>query len=489
MVKYFASIVFIFHMIFYNAVVLYLPALALQSIVGLSKLYSVLIIGVLGVLYSAFGGIKAVVWTDLFQATLMYASLLTVAIMGTYEAGGFANVLEEATRGERLDLDDFFELDFTTRHTLLGILLGSTLKHVILVGANQVQIQRALALPSLRQGQLALVLCSIFTATFTLLSTYTGLAMYSAYRSCDPYLGRQIPSRDGIIVHYVATRLRRVPGARGIFFAGLFSATLSTLSSFANSMSALAIEDFIKPMRRALARRRNAQSCNISSAQTRAQHDTNGSGSPWLAKLLATLFGLICVVAAYSVDKVNSRFLQATSTAFGAIGVPFLAAFLLGIYTRLTNTIGIMVGLVATLIFGTYVTLYQVFFMARLQPKLPVYYNEQCQQVFNMTMSSSKLMAVDELYASEMVAPKLAKLEEPFAVEKISYMILPFVQFVLTSLIAIFVSLLTKGYKQHVPNDCLATSMQSGSATDEQNGIVRVTSNGKSGPSLGEFSN
>lgn len=459
-------------MIFYNAVVLYLPAMALQSIVGLPKLYSVLIIGLLCVVYSAFGGIKAVVWTDLFQACLMYASLLTVGIMGTIDAGGLKNVFVNAYEGERLDLNGLFELDLTTRHTLWGILLGSTFKWMIVIGVNQVQIQRALALPTLAKSQLALVLCSVFTAAFTLLSTYMGLVMYSSYRSCDPYLAREIPRRDGIVIHYIATWLARVPGARGVFIAGLFSATLSTLSSFANSMSALAIEDYIKPLCRTFGRHQ-------------FQADGAASGSAWLAKLLATLFGFICVLAAWTIDRANSRFLQATTTMFGAIGVPFLAAFLMGIYTRSTNTIGIVTGLLVTLALGSYITLYQVFLMPPLEPRLPIYYNEQCEQVFNMTVNPNRLASLEVLYASQMVYPKAPPVGVPFSIEKISYMTLPFIQFFLTSLIAAIVSFLTGGAKQQVPNDCMAASMHRDTDAAAA-GQVRPVISGKA-PSLGAF--
>lgn len=450
-------------MIFYNSVVLYLPSMALQAILGVSKFYSILIIGLMCVFYSSIGGLKAVVWTDLFQASMMYAAIIIVGIIGTLEAGGFSKVIENANKGGRLDLDGFFNFDLTTRHTIYGVLIGSTIKHVYLVGVNQVQIQRALSLPSLKQAQYSFIFCSIFTTLISLLSTYMGLVMYSAYKSCDPYLANEIPRRDAIIVHYVANRLKDVPGLRGIFVAGIFSATLSSLSSFSNSMAALALEDFIKPAFYRINNNKN---------------QLQDSSVTWLAKILATSFGLVCVIMAYIIDKANSRLLQATTTLFGAIGVPFLASFALGIFTRYTNKLGILAGFFTTLTFGTYITIYQTFFTPSLPPSKPVYYNEQCALVFNMTISPSTLPELENIFTgAQSIHRPIVKPE--FNINQISYMTLPAIQFVLTVIVASIVSILTGGWNQEVNEKYLVTAIHRDKQHTFDNQITSVGNNNR----------
>lgn len=449
--------------------------MALQAILGVPKFYSILIIGLMCVFYSAIGGLKAVVWTDLFQASMMYAAIIIVGIIGTLEAGGFLKVIENANKGGRLDLDGFFNFDLTTRHTIYGVLFGSTIKHVYLVGVNQVQIQRALSLPNLKQAQYSFIFCSIFTALISLLSTYMGLVMYSAYKSCDPYLANEIPRRDAIIVHYVANRLKNVPGLRGIFVAGIFSATLSTLSSFSNSMAALAIEDFIKPIL-------------FKINHNNRSYQLEDSSMTWLAKIFATSFGLVCVIVAYIIDKANSRLLQATTTLFGAIGVPFLASFALGIFTRYTNKLGILAGFLTTLTFGTYITIYQTFFSPSLQPSRPVYYNEQCALVFNMTVSPNSLPELEEVFAETQLSHW--QIVKPiFNINQISYMTLPAIQFILTILVASLVSILTGGLKQDVDEKYLVAAIHrkkiqpiidSRSASINSNNINKKSNNNNS---------
>lgn len=439
-IKYFVTIVYMIHMIFYNALVLYLPAMALQMLFNITKFYSILIIGLMCVLYSGVGGLKAVVWTDFFQAIMMYASIIIVGYIGTQDAGGLQQVYQNALDGGRLNMDGFFQFDLTTRHTWFGVLVGATINHVYSVGVNQAQIQRAVSLPTLRLGQYSFIFCSVFSALISMLSTYMGFVLYSAYSSCDPYLAHQIQRRDAIIVHYVANRLKSIPGMRGLYIAGIFSATLSTLSSFANSMAALALEDFVKPLRRKL---------NPNKGEMEESTNT------LLAKIMATAFGIIAVLMAYVVDKANSRLLQFCGTMFGAIGAPFLASFALGIYTRFTNTTGLLCGFAVTITLGTYITIYQTFYMPPLEPTQLLYYNDQCAAVFNGTMSSKLLPPVSQV-SDETQFELSSNTSLAFNIGRISYMMLPVFQFVLTIIVASTVSLVTGGWNQKVDESSLA---------------------------------
>jgi len=437
-------------MIFFNAVVLYVPSIALHSTVGISRQYSILAIGLMCVVYSAIGGLKAVVWTDFFQAMLMYGSIIIVGVIGTGEAGGIAKVFEAAAEGGRLNLDGFFKFDLVARHTFWTIMLGSTIKHVYVVGVNQVQIQRALSLSSLKQGQLAFVFCSIFTALIVALSTYMGLVMYSAYRSCDPFMAHEVPRRDTAIIHFVFTQLGSFPGLRGIFVAGVFSATLSTLSSFANSMAALTLENFIKPL-----------------MQNLGHKELTESKATWTAKALATVFGIACVAVAYIVDKANSRLLQVTQTMFGAIGVPFLAAFAMGIFTRFVNSVGILSGFAVTLSLGSYITIYQTFYKPALKPLLPVYYNDQCAKVFNGTMASDLLPSIEMISHWPGVVP-IVEEASSFSLSEISYMALPILQMLIMIVVAPLVSLLTGGLQQEIDDKYLVSILHKDNKKSER---------------------
>lgn len=444
---------FMLHMLFYNAVVLYLPALALETILGVSRFYSILGIGIMCVLYSSVGGIKAVVWTDFFQAVLMYASVGSVAWLGMRDAGGYTAMINEAREGGRLELEPgFMTTSITERHTLLFLVLGSTIKHTYTVGVNQVQIQRALSMGTLRKGQWSLVFSSVFIALISAVSSFLGLVIYAHYRSCDPFVAGEIGRRDALLVHFIGHRLGYVPGLRGLFVAGVFSATLSTLSSFANSMAALALEDYVKPIMRAMRSLRNKHT-------NEGEIVLSDANATLLAKILSTVFGLLVVALAYVIENANSRLLQASTLAGGALGVPFVCIFLLGIYTRFVNSTGSLVGLICALACGIYITVVQTFFSSPLAPSRFTYYDGQdgtCAAIFNRTCTSMTCSAPPgDIVIKDFIQPPT--LVEPRA-ENLSYMAVPVFQLVVTSVVSILASLVSGGWcaRHKVPAELVA---------------------------------
>ncbi|XP_060858651.1 putative sodium-dependent multivitamin transporter isoform X2 [Metopolophium dirhodum] len=97
------SLAFSVQMIFYMAIVLYVPALTLEAVTGLPQSASIVLVGLVCVFYSTMGGIKAVIITDLLQALLMYASVIAVVGVALYETGGLSEILEISYRYGRIN--------------------------------------------------------------------------------------------------------------------------------------------------------------------------------------------------------------------------------------------------------------------------------------------------------------------------------------------------------------------------------------------------
>lgn len=77
---------------------------------------------------------------------------------------------------------------------------------------------------------------------------FSGLAIYTKYRRCDPLEAGRISSNDQLMPLYVMDTLSAYPGVPGLFIAGIFSAGLSTISATVNSLAAVILEDYIKPL-------------------------------------------------------------------------------------------------------------------------------------------------------------------------------------------------------------------------------------------------
>lgn len=85
-------------------IVLFAPALALETVTGIPKAVAVVLMGVICAFYSIIGGLRAVLLTDAFQSILMFAAVFTVIISGLVYAGGFGEIFKVASEGGRLQL-------------------------------------------------------------------------------------------------------------------------------------------------------------------------------------------------------------------------------------------------------------------------------------------------------------------------------------------------------------------------------------------------
>jgi sodium-coupled monocarboxylate transporter 8/12 len=94
-------------MILYMGIVLFAPALALETVTGISKEVAIIVIGAVCAFYSIIGGLRAVLLTDAFQSILMFAAVFTVIISGVVKAGGFGEIFRVAEEGGRLELWKF----------------------------------------------------------------------------------------------------------------------------------------------------------------------------------------------------------------------------------------------------------------------------------------------------------------------------------------------------------------------------------------------
>lgn len=229
------------------------------------------------------------------------------------------------------------------------------------------------------------------------------------------------------MLHYIGTHLNYLPGLRGIFVAGVYAATLSTLSSFQNSMSALVLEDFIKP---SLARPLSEKSAIR------------------LGLGLSMFFGIACVTMTFIVGRV-SGLLQVATTLNGTLGAPILAIFLLGMMTRYINTAGVSAGLLVSFALGFYIQIYQTFFRPPLEPSLPLSIDRCPGNITNLFAESGRTLLVD----SQQVGA--------FKLEEISYLWLPTLEFVVCIVVAIIVSLLSGGLRQQVDDKYLVSWIQS----------------------------
>lgn len=329
-VRIVASSIFLVQMIFYMSIVLYAPALALSAVTGTSKWTSIISVGAACTVYCTIGGMKAVLWTDVFQSVLMFSAMLIIIVKGTIDVGGVAQVYERAVNGSRVEFDNF-DLDPTARHTVWSLTLGGLFIYVSLYGVNQTQIQRLMTVKTLKKSQIALFISWILTSLLSFLTASCGLVIYANFWREDPLKCGRISKPDQLLPYYTVSKLSEYPGVPGLVVAGIFSGSLSTVSSFVNSLSAVTLEDYLKPVLK----------------------KSNGfkRNEIIITKVLAFGYGCLCIALTYVVDKMDGL-LQASLTLFGVVGGPLLMLFTVGVAFRSTNSTGAMTGFLVSLLFG-----------------------------------------------------------------------------------------------------------------------------------------
>uniref|UniRef100_A0A8C9ZHN1 Solute carrier family 5 member 6 n=1 Tax=Sander lucioperca TaxID=283035 RepID=A0A8C9ZHN1_SANLU len=198
------TLTFIFQTVIYMGLCVYTPAFALNAVTGFELWGAVLATGLVCTLYTTMGGLKAVIWTDVFQTVVMFAGQLAVIVVGVQQTGGVSEVWRKVREGNRISALDL-NPDPTERHTFWTLGVGGIFLMLSLYGVNQAQVQRYLSARTEKEA-----------------------VRY-------------------MVVYFVMDMLQGLPGLPGLFIACLFSAALSTISSAFNSLATVTMEDLIKP--------------------------------------------------------------------------------------------------------------------------------------------------------------------------------------------------------------------------------------------------
>ncbi|OWK51213.1 Sodium-dependent multivitamin transporter [Lonchura striata] len=324
-VRVFGTITFIFQMVIYMGVVLYAPALALNAVTGFDLWSAVLTMGLVCTLYTTLGGLKAVIWTDVFQTLVMLAGQVAVIVVGAWRVGGMARVWRVAEQEGKIagiDLDP----SPLERHTFWSLSVGGIFMMLSLYGVNQAQVQRYLCARSEREAKLSCYAVFPCQQIVLCLSCLIGLVMF-VYNLEHPLAPSRRPaSSDQLVLFFVMDVLQDLPGLPGLFVACLFSGALSTISSAFNSLATVTMEDLVRPHFPGLSESR----------------------ATLLSKLLALGYGLLCLGMAY-VSSMLGPVLQAAISIFGMVGGPLLGLFCLGMFFPCANPTGAVVGLLAGL--------------------------------------------------------------------------------------------------------------------------------------------
>ena len=223
--------------------VLWLGALAMQTVAGVDLVYGILILGIFSVSYSLYGGLKAVAFTDIIQVVLLVLGGLLIAwIMldkvsdGGGVLAGFGVLIDNAP--EKFDMilspDNPHYVSLPGLSVLIG---GMWIMNVSYWGFNQYIIQRALAAKSIQEAQKGIAFAAFLKLLMPVIVVLPGIAMFVLN-----------PALDAPDQAYPSAMTLLPVGIKGLVFAALLAAIVSSLASMINSISTIFTMDIYSSM-------------------------------------------------------------------------------------------------------------------------------------------------------------------------------------------------------------------------------------------------
>ncbi|GAB0092038.1 hypothetical protein DMENIID0001_069820 [Sergentomyia squamirostris] len=240
--RYFASGLYYFQGFLIISLSIYVPAFLFQEVTGINFYVVAIVAGLLCTWYTAIGGIRAVMWTDVFQSVLIFVSTIIILTVGIIAVSGVYNVWEALKRGQRLSIFKT-ELNLEQRGSIWAYIFSTSLM-MMFQGISQSSVQRFCSLPSLAKAKTAMWIQVIAFHVFLFLQLCGGATIYAIYETCDPLTSGAVRKLDQIYAHFVQEKASLFTGFNGIFIAGLFAGGLSTASTVFNTMSGTIYVDF-----------------------------------------------------------------------------------------------------------------------------------------------------------------------------------------------------------------------------------------------------
>src|ERR1700741_1082358 len=215
--------------------------------------WGIVFVTVLTTIYTAIGGIKAVVWTDMIQATLMGSSVLLAIGLILAQIPGGLNTVKEQLGGippffqTGLNHPDSFWAGLRSileePYTLAAALVASTFSTMSTHGADQDMVQRMLTARDFKRSRISLILSGLADIPIAISFLLVGILLWVYYHINSSLTTP--PAENEVFAYYIVTQMPI--GVRGIIVAGVFATMMGSTSAALNALATSFTKDFYLP--------------------------------------------------------------------------------------------------------------------------------------------------------------------------------------------------------------------------------------------------
>lgn len=331
-------------------------------------MWAIVVLVIVTTIYTSFGGIKAVIWTDVIQATLMFTSGIVAILTILYYVGdssilgGIKTVAREvpeitklsgffAWGGEKAQAGstawEIVKLVIANPYTIFAVLLAGPLGNMAAFGTDQDMVQRMLTAKDYKKSRRSLI-CSAFL-DIPVFAIFTGIGvLLIVFYTKNPELRPAKP--NDVFGVYILNKMPFV--LRGFILAGLFATAMGSLSAALNALATSLTNDWYIPY----------------IAKGKSERHYIGA-----ARFFTGLFAVLMIAIATGTAYANVRHPEQRliPIALGVAGLflgPMGGVFLLGMVTKRRgsdggNVLAMTIGLISIFFLsGQYIEVCNTFF-------------------------------------------------------------------------------------------------------------------------------
>lgn len=322
--RYYSSSSFIIRQFAGMGTVLFLIAVAISEMTTIDPFIILAVVGIVLVIVNLKGGMQAVIWLDVFQGFMLFASgLICLGVLLFSIKGGVPEAIKVATENNRAGFGPY-DIKFT-QLTLIVMIINGAFYAIQKYGTDQTVVQRYLTAKTDKAAIKASFLGISLTVPIWTIFMFIGTALFVFYKQNPLPEGT---NASAVFPHFIMTQLPT--GVIGFIVAALISAAICSLSADLNSLAAVGIQDYYKKLR------------------------PNKTDGQYLktSKLFVVLSGFISIaIGALYLVTGNEGVLGIIFTIYAIFSGGIVGIFLLGLFSARANRQGVNIGIITCILF------------------------------------------------------------------------------------------------------------------------------------------
>ena len=335
-IRLMGAVMFILLRLVWMALLIYLSAKAMTVMLGVGDNWIpviTLVTGLVAVIYTSMGGLRAVVITDTLQTLLMFAGAILVIVTVTMHFKGFGWM--PTVWQPHWDEQPVFSLDPSVRLTVIGSMLASMTWAIATAGGDQTVVQRFMATTDARAARRSYLTQQLVGLCIGVTLWFAGFALLGFFQAQPDLLPDSADlngQADHVFPHFIAYYLP--PGVSGFVVAAMFAAAMSSLDSGVNAITAVVSTDFIDRFRKTPVAEKQL---------TRT------------AKILAFIIGAVVVGASSLMELVPGNITAVTNKTSNLLTTPIFALFFFALFVPFARPAGVVAGAICGILTASFI--------------------------------------------------------------------------------------------------------------------------------------